>query len=81
MGHSHDIVERKRAPGQGNQLGFEVLYIRSMGKALTVTGVFLNDEDANRFIESQKERHGVVACPGSLVMTAKIHDHGIKIKE
>ena len=78
---SHDCVERKRASGKGNQLGYEILYIRSMGKALKVTGVFLNDEDANRFCDEQSEKHGVVACPGFLILTAKMHDHGTKIED
>lgn len=81
MKTSHDIVDRPKAKGRGNQLGYEILYIRSMSKALKVTGVFLNDEDANHFIETQRERHGVIACPGSLVLTAKMHDRGTKIED
>lgn len=80
---SHDAVERKPATGKGNQLGAEVLYIRSMGRAMQVSGVFLNDEDANHFCSKDRDgyRHGVVACPGSLILTAKLQGTKFEIKE
>ncbi|RWR30449.1 hypothetical protein D2T29_12315 [Sinirhodobacter populi] len=56
------------------------LYIRSMGRALRVTGMFLTDEGANDWIAKRGkagEDHGVVACLGPLVLCAELHDRGL----
>lgn len=58
----------------------QTLYIRSMGRALRVTGVFLTDAEANDWIAKRDkagERHGVVACLGSIVLCAELHDRGL----
>lgn len=60
------------------------LYVRSMGKALRVTGAFLTDDEANAWIaarERRGERHGVVACAGPLVLTAALDDSGVRIDD
>lgn len=58
----------------------EKLYVRSMGKALRVTAIFTNDDDANSFMERNHD-DAVVACIAGLVFLAKKYDHGAKIQD
>lgn len=58
----------------------EKLYVRSMGKALRVTAIFTNDDDANRFME-RNDDDAVVACFAGIVLLAKKHDYGVKIAD
>lgn len=57
----------------------EMLYVRSMGKALRVTAIFTNDDAANARMAKVDE--GVVAVFGPFVLLANLHDKGIKIHE
>ena len=49
--------------------------VQTMGKWLTVTGMFLNDDDTNKYLATHKDE-GVVACFGSVVITANLYDVG-----
>lgn len=53
------------------------LYVRSMGKALRVTAIFSEDDDANRHMA--KSDDAVVACFGRLTFMARKYDKGAKI--
>ena len=53
----------------------ELLYIRAMGKALAVTGLFSSDEDANAWLERHPD-HGVVAAFEGRIYTAHLYDSG-----
>ena len=56
----------------------EVLYIRSMGKALRVTAMFLNDDEANDYMAKNPDE-GVVAEFDGRVYLANLRDKGVKI--
>lgn len=56
----------------------EVLYIRSMGKALRVTAMFLSDDEANAYMAKNKDE-GVVAVFEGRVYLANLYDKGVKI--
>ena len=56
------------------------IYIRSMGKALRVTGIFPSDDDANVFMEKHQD-DGVVAVVGDFIFTANLYDRGVKIHD
>lgn len=56
------------------------LFVASMGKFLRVTAIFPSDDDANKYTESHRDE-GVVACFGSIVLVASLHDHGTEFKE
>ena len=49
------------------------LYVRSMGKAFEVTGLFTSDDEANDWM-SRHSDHGVIACAGNLVIVASLYD-------
>ena len=51
------------------------LYVRSMGKAFEVTGLFASDDEANDWM-SRHSGHGVIACAGNLVIVASMYDGG-----
>ena len=51
------------------------LYVRSMGKAFEVTGLFTSDDKANDWL-SRHSGHGVIACAGNLVIAASMYDGG-----
>lgn len=56
----------------------ELLYVRSMGKALRVTAIATSDAEANAYMET----HDVAACVavfGSFVLMADKYDRGITI--
>ena len=53
------------------------LYIRSMGKALKVTGIFTDIEKTNAFCNGTN--NGVVAEFGKFIFTADIGDKGVTI--
>lgn len=54
------------------------LYVRSMGKALRVTGIFLSVDDANAAAARDPQRYCVVACTrgDSVIFTADQYDQG-----
>ena len=56
----------------------QVLYVRSMGKALQVTGIFTNDDDTNKFLSKNKD-HGVIAQFGEFIFTANCYSKGVQI--
>lgn len=56
----------------------KTLYVRSMGKALRVTGMFVSDDEANDWLKTH-EGHGVVAMFGPIVLTANMYDRGIDL--
>jgi hypothetical protein len=53
------------------------LYIRSMGKALKVTGIFTDSEKTNNFCNGTN--NGVVAEFGKFIFTADMGDRGVSI--
>jgi hypothetical protein len=53
----------------------QTLYV--MGKALQVTAIFTDSEEANRYMETREE--GVVAEFGPYILLAHLHDKGISI--
>lgn len=55
------------------------LYVRSMGKALSVTAIFTNDADANAFMAKNRD-DAVVAVFGIFIFLAKVWDKGETIK-
>ena len=54
------------------------IYLRSMGKALRVTGIFTSVDDANKFCAGHKD-HGVIAESKDLIFTENLYDHGTNI--
>ena len=56
----------------------QMLYVRSMGKILRITAVFMTDEDANAYMARNKDE-AVIAVFGSMVLLANVHDRGIKV--
>ena len=54
------------------------LYIRSMGKALRVTAIFQDVDEANKYMEQNKDE-GVVAEFNGMVLLADLYDHGAEI--
>lgn len=57
------------------------LYVRSMGKALRVTGVFATDAEANAHLARHDQDAVVAVSSGGLVLTANRHDVGADIGE
>lgn len=55
----------------------QTIYVRSMGKDLRVTAVFTNDDDANTYMEKNRDE-GVIAVYGDVVFLANVYDHGTK---
>jgi hypothetical protein len=55
-----------------------MLYVRSMGKALRVTAIFTNHDEANTYMDTHRDE-GCVAVFGSLVLLANLYDQGINI--
>ena len=58
----------------------QIMYVRSMGKALRVTAVFTSDDEANAYMHKNKNE-GVIACFGNLVLLANIYDKGVTIND
>lgn len=56
--------------------------VKTMGKWLKVTGLFLTNDDANDFCKKNKD-HGVVACFEPIIITANLYDTGrcVTVKE
>jgi len=65
-----------------DKLDINGFLVKSMGKWLTVTGIFMTDKETNDFCEKNKD-HGVVACFGPIIITANLYDIGqnVTIKE
>ena len=55
------------------------LYVRSMGKALRVTGIFADDAAANEYMRRHSEDAVVAVSAGGLVFTANIYDTGAQV--
>lgn len=55
-------------------LGLNVC-IRSMGKNIRVVAIADNDDEANKFMERNRDT-GVIACFGPLVFIAELNDRG-----
>ena len=58
----------------------QTLYVRSMGKALKVTAIFLTDKAANLYMEKNRDE-GVVAQFGHYILIANCYDHGTAIHD
>ena len=58
----------------------QIMYVRSMGKALRVVAIFRTDDEANAFMEKNRDT-GVVAVFGDLVLVANLYDKGVKIED
>ena len=58
----------------------QTLYIRSMGKALKVTAIFLDDDSANAYMAKNKDE-GVVSVIGQFIFLANVYDHGTIISK
>ncbi len=56
------------------------LYVRSMGKALLVTGIFADDNAANEYMGSHREDAVVAVSAGGLVFTANVYDKGARVE-
>lgn len=54
------------------------LYVRSMGKALRVTAIFLTDAQANAYMATHDDQ-ACVAVFGGLVLLASKYDPGIPL--
>ncbi|MEA1050483.1 hypothetical protein U5801_11775 [Lamprobacter modestohalophilus] len=57
----------------------QTIYVRSMGKALQVTALFDNDDEANAWMGKPGNEDAVVACWGHLVVLANKYDRGIPL--
>lgn len=57
----------------------EMLYVRSMGKALRVTAIFDNDDEANAYMAQPGNDDAVVAVFGKFVLLARKWDKGIAL--
>jgi hypothetical protein len=57
----------------------QVVYVRSMGKALRITAIFGDDAGANAHMEKHSNE-AVVACFGHLVFLANVYDRGTRIE-
>jgi hypothetical protein len=53
------------------------IYLKSMGKALRITGIFENIDDCNN--HCAKSNDGVIAEFGKYIFTADIYDKGLPI--
>ena len=58
----------------------QVIYVRSMGKVLTITALFTNDVRCNKYLESHKDE-GVIAVFDEFIFVADLNDQGIKISQ
>ena len=56
----------------------QVIYVRSMGKALRVTAIFDNESDANSYMERHRDQ-GVIAEFKPLIFIANLYDRGTEI--
>lgn len=56
----------------------QVLYVRSMGKALRVTAIFTDDDDTNAYLAKNRDE-SVVAVFGDFILIANTYDHGINL--
>lgn len=57
----------------------QTLYVRSMGKALRVTAIFTDDDEANRHMARSDNDDAVVAVFGPYILLADKYDHGTPI--
>jgi len=53
----------------------QFLFIYSMGKRLRVTAIFHSDNDANAYLEKNRDE-GVIASYGPYVLVASLYDRG-----
>ena len=58
----------------------QIVYCRSMGKAFRVLAIADNDDDANKFMENNRDT-GVISVIGDLVFIADLYDTGVKIDD
>jgi hypothetical protein len=58
----------------------QILYVRMYGKAVRVTAIFQNDDDANAFMARHPEQ-SVIACFGPLILIANAADLGIDVAD
>ena len=58
----------------------QILYVRSMGKALKVTAIFTGVDECNQYCEKNRDE-GLVAEFGKYLFVANLYDQGTKIKE
>ena len=56
----------------------QLLYVRSMGKALRVTAIHTSDAEANAYMGRHRDE-GCVAVFGPFVLCANLYDQGISI--
>jgi len=56
----------------------QIIYVRSMGKALNALPMLNNDKDANHYMETHKDE-GVIALFGDYIFIANYYDHGVAI--
>lgn len=56
----------------GKLKSYESLWIYSMGKRFSVTGIFLSPDEANKYLEGHKEE-GVIAEIQGIVFTAHLY--------
>ena len=56
----------------------QMLYVRTMGKALKVTAVFTDDDSANAYMSNHSDE-GVVAEFAPYIFIANVYDNGIQI--
>ena len=55
----------------------QCMYLRSMGKAVKITGIFTDEEATNKFCEHTN--NGVIAQFGKYIFTADLGDNGVSI--
>lgn len=56
----------------------QTMYVRSMGKALRVTAIYDNDDDANAHMEKNHD-DAVIAVFGKYVFLANRYDRGVAV--
>ena len=58
----------------------QIMYVRSMGKALRVTAIFTDAKDANKYMEANRDQ-GVIAEFKPFIFIANLHDQGAYIRD
>lgn len=54
----------------------QMLYVRSMGKLLQVTALFITEDSCNTWLAANRD-HGVVAVFGPFILVAGLYDKGV----
>lgn len=57
----------------------QLMYVRSMGKALQITAIFTDADEANRYMARPGLEEGVVAEFGPYIILAAMYDKGIDL--